>query len=173
MRLKPSDIPADFPVRPLGPKDSAKDRVTCGTCCLSWDDAIVTGLTPAPSARCPFEYFHKSEEPEAHFRNHSPDDSQDITPPDLSPGPYMASGQFVVASDCELVADCYNAKTAQYVTACLNAGGDSDAENGDAMRERARAIWARDDIQIDNNARISVAENGAWVAAWVWVADEE
>lgn len=37
----------------------ANDRVTCGNCELSWDDAKPTSLTPAPSARCPFEYFHK------------------------------------------------------------------------------------------------------------------
>lgn len=54
-------IPADFPVRPLRPRDPAKDRVTCGECGHSWDDAIVTGWTPAPSARCPFEYFHHTE----------------------------------------------------------------------------------------------------------------
>lgn len=33
-------IPEDFPVRPLGPDDAAKDRVTCGECGRSWDDAI-------------------------------------------------------------------------------------------------------------------------------------
>jgi hypothetical protein len=52
----------DFPVKSLrkGSKEynNAKDLVTCGTCGRSWDDAVVTGWTPAPSARCPFEYFH-------------------------------------------------------------------------------------------------------------------
>jgi hypothetical protein len=62
--LEPEDIPADFEVRPLGPDEPAKDKVTCGTCGLSWDDAIGTQWTPAPSARCPFEYFHKSNEEE-------------------------------------------------------------------------------------------------------------
>lgn len=52
------EVPADFPVRPLGPDDPATDRVTCGTCGRSWDDAIGTTWTPAPAARCPFEYFH-------------------------------------------------------------------------------------------------------------------
>lgn len=52
------EVPADFPVRPLRPGDPATDRVTCGTCGRSWDDAIGTEWTPAPSARCPFEYFH-------------------------------------------------------------------------------------------------------------------
>jgi hypothetical protein len=35
-----------------------KDPVTCGTCGRTWDDAHVTSVTPAPSARCPFEYWH-------------------------------------------------------------------------------------------------------------------
>lgn len=52
------EVPDDFPVRPLGPDDPATDRATCGDCGRSWDDAISTSMTPAPSARCPFEYFH-------------------------------------------------------------------------------------------------------------------
>lgn len=36
---------------------------TCNTCGRSWDDSIVTGLTPAPSARCPFEALHKAPKP--------------------------------------------------------------------------------------------------------------
>lgn len=58
------DIPADFPVRSLRPTDPAKDRVTCGTCERSWDDSIPTSMTPAPSARCPFEEFHEDDEVE-------------------------------------------------------------------------------------------------------------
>lgn len=58
-RLKASDIPEDFPVRPLQSADAA-NAATCGTCGLSWDDSISTSYTPAPSARCPFEYFHRS-----------------------------------------------------------------------------------------------------------------
>ena len=59
------DIPADFPVRPIKPNDpTAKDPCTCGTCGLTWDDAVPTSWTPAPSARCPFEYFHEDEEDE-------------------------------------------------------------------------------------------------------------
>lgn len=60
-RWKPRGIPEDFPVQPIGPDDYAEDRSTCGTCARSWDDAIVTSMTPAPSGRCPFEAFH--EEP--------------------------------------------------------------------------------------------------------------
>ena len=32
---------------------------TDGACELSWDDSIVTSMTPTPSARCPFEAFHE------------------------------------------------------------------------------------------------------------------
>lgn len=56
-------VPDDFPVRPLGPDDDATVRATCGACLRSWDDAVSTSWTPAPSARCPFEYFH--EDPDA------------------------------------------------------------------------------------------------------------
>lgn len=47
-----------YPVMVLGPTDPATDRVTCGTCGRSWDDAVSTAYTPAPGARCPFEYWH-------------------------------------------------------------------------------------------------------------------
>jgi hypothetical protein len=58
-------IPDDYPVRPLDVDEPAKDRKTCGYCGWSWDDAIVTGMTPAPGARCPFESFHRPEMVEA------------------------------------------------------------------------------------------------------------
>lgn len=61
MRLRLKDVPRDFEVRPLRKGQKAKDRATCGQCGLSWDDAKPTTWTPAPSARCPFEYFHKYE----------------------------------------------------------------------------------------------------------------
>lgn len=52
-------IPKSFPVQPLRAGQQAKDRATCGTCGRSWDDGKVTGMTPAPSGRCPFESFHE------------------------------------------------------------------------------------------------------------------
>jgi len=55
-------IPPDFEVRPLGPDENPPGRTTCGHCGLSWDDDISTSYTPAPSGRCPFEYFHVDEE---------------------------------------------------------------------------------------------------------------
>lgn len=51
-------IPVDHAVQPLRSGADAQQRATCGNCGLSWDDAIVTALTPTPAARCPFEYFH-------------------------------------------------------------------------------------------------------------------
>jgi hypothetical protein len=38
---------------------SFADPVTCGTCGRTWDDKVPTGVTPAPAARCPFEYDHE------------------------------------------------------------------------------------------------------------------
>lgn len=35
---------------------------TCGTCGRTWNDALITSRTPAPSARCPFEDEHKYED---------------------------------------------------------------------------------------------------------------
>jgi hypothetical protein len=35
-----------------------EDIATCGTCGVSWNDALISGTTPAPSARCPYEYIH-------------------------------------------------------------------------------------------------------------------
>lgn len=64
MKLSPKDIPADFPVRPLSDNEAlgAREPVTDGACGLTWDDYISTSYTPAPSARCPFEAFHKDED---------------------------------------------------------------------------------------------------------------
>lgn len=57
-KLNPKDIPADFPVRPLSFGALGGGIATCFACGLSWDDAVVTSLTPAPAGRCPFEQFH-------------------------------------------------------------------------------------------------------------------
>lgn len=59
--LEANAIPADFPVQPITANDPAVDLATCGDCGLSWDDGKVTSMTPAPSARCPFEYFHDNK----------------------------------------------------------------------------------------------------------------
>lgn len=31
------------------------DYATCGECGRTWDDALITSLTPAPAGRCPFD----------------------------------------------------------------------------------------------------------------------
>jgi hypothetical protein len=60
--LAMTPVPKDFEVQPLGPWDRPRGATQCGHCGLWWDDDKVTGWTPAPSARCPFEYFHIHEE---------------------------------------------------------------------------------------------------------------
>jgi hypothetical protein len=56
-------VATDYPVRPLPPEQvlspmAGMDVVTCGACHRSWDDAVSTSMTPAPSAR----YHHEDEE---------------------------------------------------------------------------------------------------------------
>lgn len=31
------------------------EMATCGNCGRSWNDAAISSITPAPSARCPYE----------------------------------------------------------------------------------------------------------------------
>lgn len=38
--------------------------------------------------------------------------------------------------------------------------------------ERARSEYADDDINIDDGAAASRADDGVWVAAWVWLSEE-
>lgn len=51
-------IPTGFPVKIVTTDPTNPNHVTCGHCGLTWDDSIPTSYTPAPAARCPFEYFH-------------------------------------------------------------------------------------------------------------------
>jgi hypothetical protein len=50
------EVPDEWEVQP-----DPDGNATCGACGLSWDDTKVTGITPTPSGRCPFEYFHHEE----------------------------------------------------------------------------------------------------------------
>ena len=34
---------------------------TCGACGFTWNDALITSLTPVPAGRCPNEYNHEEE----------------------------------------------------------------------------------------------------------------
>lgn len=38
---------------------------------------------------------------------------------------------------------------------------------------RQQYAASSDDIEIDDGPEVSIAEGGAWVAAWVWVDQEE
>lgn len=38
------------------------NTMTDGACGLAWDDGVITSMTPAPAARCPFEFFHRYDE---------------------------------------------------------------------------------------------------------------
>lgn len=57
-------VPADWPVQPIDVADTAElvlageSIAQCGGCGRFWNDGVSTSLTPAPSARCPFEPFH-------------------------------------------------------------------------------------------------------------------
>ncbi len=35
------------------------------------------------------------------------------------------------------------------------------------------AMGSDDNIEIDDNATLSIADAGTWVSAWVWLANEE
>jgi hypothetical protein len=57
--------PVDWTVHVVPPTAAEKDAgapvpllTTCGQCGRTWDDAVGTEWTPAPSGRCPFEYSH-------------------------------------------------------------------------------------------------------------------
>ena len=43
------------------------------------------------------------------------------------------------------------------------------SERDEQYRAKATEEWASDDIEIDANARVSISDDGAFVAAWVWV----
>ena len=38
---------------------------------------------------------------------------------------------------------------------------------------KARALYQEDDIEIDDDALVSRAEDGFWVQAWVWVGNDD
>ncbi len=45
----------------------------------------------------------------------------------------------------------------------------------DAYVAKARELYCDDDIEIDDasNPSVSIAEEGVWVQAWVWVGDND
>lgn len=38
-------------------------------------------------------------------------------------------------------------------------------------RARAKTGWS-DEIEVDEGAKLSVADDGVWVAAWIWLQNE-
>lgn len=46
-------------------------------------------------------------------------------------------------------------------------------ERRSALISQARAQYCNDDIEIDDEPELSETDDGAWVAAWVWVANAE
>lgn len=42
----------------------------------------------------------------------------------------------------------------------------------DEYRTRARELYGDEDLDIDTDAKVSVGDDGVWVAAWVWVSKE-
>lgn len=46
-------------------------------------------------------------------------------------------------------------------------------QTDDDLRRAARATYGSDDIEIDDNAIVSRGDDGAFVAAWVWVYYDE
>lgn len=50
---------------------------TCGTCGFAWNDALITGLTPTPSGRCPNEYGHPEDTSEDDCTEHGFDECPD------------------------------------------------------------------------------------------------
>lgn len=50
---------------------------------------------------------------------------------------------------------------------------ESDGEQYAAEIATARDEYCNDDVEIDDDPRVSAAENGAWVMAWVWVHGED
>ena len=58
--IKAEEISVENGATPYYDEDEKliEDIATCGTCGLSWNDALGTERTPAPSARCPYEYIH-------------------------------------------------------------------------------------------------------------------
>ncbi len=52
---------------------------------------------------------------------------------------------------------------------------EADAEVAtQALRDKAHEIYGSDDIEIDDEGvGTAEADGGIWVAAWVWVADED
>lgn len=52
----------------------------------------------------------------------------------------------------------------------MNEPAGPATEERQALIAEARKKYGSDTIEIDDNAEISQAEEGAWVAAWLWIS---
>jgi len=90
-------------------------------------------------------------------------------------GPIMAalqSGDFERARD--RLAVLIAAARAQQHTPChaeLPGWGVSFDATDDEIR-RARGLYGSDEVEVDENAQVSRADDGAWVGAWVWLEND-
>lgn len=50
---------------------------------------------------------------------------------------------------------------------------DQTDDESEAFRSAAQEHWADDECEIDGDAFVSASDEGAFVAAWVWVSREE
>lgn len=52
-----------------------------------------------------------------------------------------------------------------------------EEETDEELRQRAikaaRDLYGTDDIEIDDDAKLSTTDDGVWVQAWVWVHNED
>jgi hypothetical protein len=55
-------------------------------------------------------------------------------------------------------------------TTAIPANTPSDDE---LYRGAANEFWAKDKLEIDDDATVSAGEGGAWVHAWVWVSSRQ
>ncbi len=47
-----------------------------------------------------------------------------------------------------------------------------DADEEAAYRQRAIELHGNDECEFDDNCAVSIGENGAFVAAWIWVPED-
>jgi hypothetical protein len=93
---------------------------------------------------------------------------KDHDTPGSKPNPY--SGHICGVKGCNKVAvSIYDFNGGVEATA-----NKSEEETNANYRAAARAHYGSDDIEIDENAVVSKGDDdGAFVAAWVWVRDDE
>lgn len=199
------------------------DMATCGVCGLTWDDALITGRTPAPSGRCPYEAWHADEEgddagpslAECAESEEAAGDRARIVKRTAAEPTYSCDDCDATGTVESLGIDQDNGRTLaeiHHLASRLDHGGIVPVgeckcgalaylDEGDGIIKRthggmafeypeddattdaakiaiakAREVYAlpsSDDIEIDDNPKISKGECGTWVAAWLWVRDPE